>query len=50
MSFSFKIMLGLSIIPTVVLLILTEPILTLFGNGSVITSEEMWQQLAYMPS
>lgn len=41
MSFSFKIMLGLSIIPTVVLLVLTEPILTLFGNGSVITSEEM---------
>ena len=41
MSYSFKIMLLLSLIPTFVLLLFTEPILTIFGNGNVVTSEDM---------
>ena len=41
MWYSFKIMLGLSLIPTVVLLLFAEPILPIFGNGNVVTSDEM---------
>ena len=41
MSYSFKILLLLSIIPTVALLLFTEPILSIFGNGNVVTSDEM---------
>lgn len=41
MTFSFKLMLGLSLIPTFVLLFFTEPIVSVFGNGNTTISEEL---------
>ena len=41
MTFSFKIMLGLSLIPTFALLFFTEPILSIFNNGNTAISEEL---------
>ncbi len=41
MTFSFKLMMGLSLIPTFVLLFFTEPIVSVFGNGNTTISEEL---------
>ncbi len=41
MSYSFKLMIGLSLIPTIVLLLFTEPILSIFGNGNTVMSEDL---------
>jgi Na+-driven multidrug efflux pump len=40
MTFSFKIMVGLALIPTIALILFTEPILSIFnGNGTIVTDE-----------
>jgi len=41
MTYSFKLMLGLSLIPTFILLFFTEPVVSIFGNGNTTISEEL---------
>lgn len=41
MTFSFKLLLGLSLIPTFALLFFTEPIVSIFGNGNTAITDEL---------